>query len=96
MGEPHFMGSHSTVVRITVIDHENYRAAWTTAGGLPKWALFAERWQTLTVEGEKTKYESVEVFSGILAYVVKFFTGKNLVLGVKAMAEGLKSRSERA
>ncbi|KAF7326643.1 hypothetical protein MVEN_02601400 [Mycena venus] len=81
MGEPRFMGSHSTVVRITAMDHEHFRAAWETAGGLPRWALFAERWQMLTVEDGKTRYESVEVFSGILAYVVKLFTGRNLVLG---------------
>jgi hypothetical protein len=95
MGKPRFMESHSTTVLITAIDQENYRAAWVTAGSLPKWALFAERWQMLTVEeGGRTKYESIEVFSGILAYVVKFFTGKNLDLGVTAMAEGLKSRAE--
>ncbi|KAJ6554587.1 hypothetical protein B0H19DRAFT_1154150 [Mycena capillaripes] len=94
--KPGFMQSHSQTVRITAIDHENYRAAWVTAGGLPKWALYAERWQMLTVEDGKTKYESIEVFSGIIAYVVKLFTGRNLVLGVKAMAEGLKSHSERA
>lgn len=96
MGEPQLFGSHVAMVRITTIDHENYRAAWVTAGGvLPKWALFAERWQMLTVEGGKTKYESIEVFSGFLAYVVRLFVGKKLVLGVKAMAEGLKTHSER-
>ncbi|KAJ7730363.1 hypothetical protein DFH07DRAFT_969185 [Mycena maculata] len=96
MGTPRFMQSHSTTVRITTIDHEQHRAAWVTAGGLPRWALYAERWQMLTVENGKTKYESIEVFHGILAYVVQWFTGKNLVLGVRAMAEGLKSRSEGA
>ncbi|KAJ7701584.1 hypothetical protein B0H17DRAFT_1045894 [Mycena rosella] len=95
MGEPGFMQSHSTNVLITTIDHENYRAAWV-GDGLPRWALHAERWQMLTMEGGKTKYESIEVFSGIIAYIVKFFTGKNLVLGVRAMAEGLKSRAEGA
>ncbi|KAJ7456901.1 hypothetical protein FB451DRAFT_1275187 [Mycena latifolia] len=96
MGNPGFMESHSTTVKITAIDHDNFRAAWITANGLPAWALQAERWQMLTVEGGKTKYESIEVFRGIIAYVVKFFTGKNLVLGVRAMAEGLKSRAEDA
>ncbi|KAJ7938362.1 hypothetical protein B0H13DRAFT_1587819 [Mycena leptocephala] len=95
MGEPGFMQSHNTTVLITAIDHENYRASWVTAGGLPKWALYAQRWQMLTVEDGKTKYESIEVFSGILAYVVQLFTGRSLVLGVKAMAEGLKSQCER-
>ncbi|KAJ7629989.1 hypothetical protein DFH06DRAFT_1224539 [Mycena polygramma] len=96
MGNPGFTQSHTASVKITAIDHENYRAAWVTAGLMPKWALFAERWQMLTVEDGKTKYESIEVFTGILAYVVKFLQGKNLDLGVKAMAEGLKSYSERA
>ncbi|KAJ7153546.1 hypothetical protein C8R43DRAFT_885558 [Mycena crocata] len=96
MGSPGFMQSHSTNVLITTIDHENYRAAWITDGGLPRWALQAERWQMLTVENGKTKYESIEVFRGIIAYVVKLFTGKNLILGVRAMTEGLKSQSEAA
>ncbi|KAJ6578884.1 hypothetical protein DFH09DRAFT_1148575 [Mycena vulgaris] len=96
MGSPGFMESHSTNVRITTLDHENYRAAWITANGLPSWALQAERWQMLTVEDGKTKYESIEVFRGFIAYLVKFFTGKNLVLGVRAMAEGLKTRAEGA
>ncbi|KAJ6478609.1 hypothetical protein C8R47DRAFT_638870 [Mycena vitilis] len=96
MGKPSFMQWHSASVKITAIDHENYRAAWVTGGLMPKWALFAERWQMLTVEDGKTKYESIEVFSGILAHLVKFLQGKNLDLGVKAMADGLKSYSERA
>ncbi|KAK7055404.1 hypothetical protein R3P38DRAFT_2846903 [Favolaschia claudopus] len=95
MGDPAFMGSQSALVRIIALDHENYRAAWVTAS-MPKWALFAERWQTLTVEDGITKYESVEVFSGILAYVVKWFVGKALDQGMMAMAEGLKSRCENA
>ncbi|KAJ6463425.1 hypothetical protein C8R45DRAFT_911602 [Mycena sanguinolenta] len=97
MGEPGLGGSSTTLVRITTVDNENFRAAWVTAMPyMPRWALFAERWQMLTVVDGKTKYESVEVFSGILAYVVRFFVGANLVLGVRAMAEGLKRRAEGA
>ncbi|KAF7373522.1 hypothetical protein MSAN_00562600 [Mycena sanguinolenta] len=97
MGEPSLGGSATTLVQITAVDHENFRAAWVTATPyMPRWALFAERWQMLTVVDGKTKYESIEVFSGILAYVVRFFVGANLVLGVRAMAEGLKRRAEGA
>jgi hypothetical protein len=96
MGTLRFMESLNIIVRITTIDHENYRAAWVGDSRLPNWLLRGERWQMLTVEEGKTKYESVEVFSGIIAYVVKFFTGEKLVLGVKAMMEGLKSRAEEA
>jgi len=99
MGKPGFMGSHAATVVITALDHENFRAAWETAPSLlvPRWALHAERWQMLTaVEGSggQTRYESIEVFKGPLAYVVKWFTGKNLVLAVRAMADGLKRRAE--
>ncbi|KAJ7079973.1 hypothetical protein B0H15DRAFT_891017, partial [Mycena belliarum] len=96
MGTPGFMQSHSVTVRVTTLDNENFRAAWVTANGLPAWVLHAERWQMLTVEGGQTKYETVEVYRGVGAYVVKFFTGKYLVLGVRAMAEGLKKRAESA
>ncbi|KAJ7701585.1 hypothetical protein B0H17DRAFT_1045902 [Mycena rosella] len=95
MGDPGLMQSIGINALITTIDHENYRAAWV-ANSLPSWAFYAERWQMLTVEGGKTKYENFEVFRGILAYLLKFFAGKNLVLGVRAMAEGLKSRAEGA
>ncbi|KAJ7146088.1 hypothetical protein C8R44DRAFT_7250 [Mycena epipterygia] len=96
MGTPGFLGSLSITVQITTLDHENYRAGWISSNGLPSWALQGERWQMLTVKGGKTKYESIEVFSGIIAYLFKFFTRKNMILGVRAMAEGLKSRAEGA
>ncbi|KAJ7756238.1 hypothetical protein B0H16DRAFT_1417236 [Mycena metata] len=96
MGEPRFMGSLSITVLVMSIDHENYRAAWVSSSRLPKWVLFVERWQSLTIERGQTKYESIEVFHGILAYICSFFLGKNLNLGIKAMAEGLRSRCEGA
>ncbi|KAJ7677581.1 hypothetical protein B0H14DRAFT_3064678, partial [Mycena olivaceomarginata] len=97
MGEPQLFGSHVAMVRITTIDHGKLPCSVGDCWRRPtEVALFAERWQMLTVEGGKTKYESIEVFSGFLAYVVRLFVGKNLVLGVKAMAEGLKTHSERA
>ncbi|KAF5392142.1 hypothetical protein D9757_003225 [Collybiopsis confluens] len=92
-----FLQKNSTLVRVTVLDHENHRVAWRTANLLPRWLLDAERWQMITVPegGEGCKYESYEVFRGILAYVVRWFVGKELKLGVDAMAKGLKERVER-
>ncbi|KAF7307804.1 hypothetical protein MKEN_01140500 [Mycena kentingensis (nom. inval.)] len=81
MGEPGLFGSHSTTVVIQLIDNENYRAAWDLKPSWmqPKSVLFAERWQVLTeVDGGKTKYESIEVFRGPLAHVVKRAQGANL------------------
>jgi hypothetical protein len=48
------------------------------------------------VEGGKTKYESFEVFGGVLAFVLKVVLGSGLKKGVEAMGEGLKRRSEEA
>ncbi|KIK65018.1 hypothetical protein GYMLUDRAFT_194831 [Collybiopsis luxurians FD-317 M1] len=96
-----FFGKNSTLVEVTVLDHENRRVAWRTANMLPRWMLDAERWQMITVEedgggGEtKCKYESYEVFKGILAYVVQWYVGKELKVAVDAMAKGLKERAEQ-
>jgi hypothetical protein len=43
----------------------------------------------------KTKYETIEVFGGILAYIINFFMRDKLVLGFNAQAEGLKQHAER-
>ncbi|KAJ3727330.1 hypothetical protein DFJ43DRAFT_1086345 [Lentinula guzmanii] len=102
-GNVGFLQKNSTLVEVTVLDHENHRVAWRLANGLPRWMLDAERWQMITAEedggsegGEmKCKYESYEVFKGILGYVVQWFVGKELKMGVDAMAEELKRRSER-
>nr|GAT51175.1 predicted protein [Mycena chlorophos] len=95
MDQPVWGGVHSTKVRITTIDHENYRAAWITAG-FPTWLLFCERWQMLTeVEGGKTRYESIEVFKGPLAYIVWLWQGTALAKAVTGMAEGLKKWVEQ-
>jgi len=92
---------NSTLVEVTVLDSENYRVAWRTANMLPRWMLDAERWQMITVEedgvgGEtRCKYESYEVFKGILAYVVQWLFGKELKGAVDAMAQGIKERAEQ-
>ncbi|KIK43674.1 hypothetical protein CY34DRAFT_803588 [Suillus luteus UH-Slu-Lm8-n1] len=84
----------SAFERITVLDHENYRTAWVNIS-TPHWLLNAERWQALVaVEGGKTRYETIEVFGGVLAYLIKAFVGSGLKKGFVAMAERLKSRAE--
>ncbi|KAI5117131.1 hypothetical protein M0805_007715 [Coniferiporia weirii] len=81
---------------ITVVDRANYRLSWVNVD-YPAWALHAQRWQTLTaVSDGKTKYETWEVFGGILAYIVKLFVGKPLQKSFDAFADSLKARSEGA
>ena len=95
MQEPGFFRKSSILGKITAIDHVNHRVAWRFHG-LPKCLLHTARWQTLSVDEVtgRTKYETIEVFGGFLAYLTKFFFGKNLALGFKAMAECLKKRAE--
>jgi hypothetical protein len=92
-GDKWFPGS--AFERITALDHENYRTAWVNIE-MPQWLLNAERWQVLVaVEGGKTRYETIEVFGGLLAYLIKIFVGSGLKKGFIAMAEGLKHRAEQ-
>ena len=95
MEEPGFFGKSSAFVKVTTIDHTNYRAAWCTEG-LPKFLLHTERWQALSVDEAtgRTKYETIEVFGGFLAYFVKFFVGKNLAIAFQANADCLKRCAE--
>ncbi|KAJ7601006.1 hypothetical protein C8J56DRAFT_23715 [Mycena floridula] len=93
LGEGSFFQKNTTHVLSIAMDPINHRAAWITT--TPKFLLYAERWQTLTVlEDGKVKYDTIETFQGILAYFVKWFVGSNLRLAFKAMAEGLKNRAE--
>ncbi|KAJ6466375.1 hypothetical protein C8R45DRAFT_1021477 [Mycena sanguinolenta] len=82
--------------RVTALDHTNFRAAWEAPAGLSTWFFFYQRWTALTVEDGKTKWETVEVYSGPMAYVVYWLMSKNMVVSLKAMAEALKSRAEAA
>ncbi|TFK71528.1 hypothetical protein BDN72DRAFT_957966 [Pluteus cervinus] len=99
--KPGLLQSQSAFEIITVLDHENYRCAWENVE-FPRWLMNAERWQMLTevevdVDGARkkvTRYETIEVFGGILAYFIVWFVGANLRKGFTAMAEGLKKRSE--
>ena len=95
MGEPGLFQVQSAFETITTVDHENYRVAWANIA-LPRFLLNAERWQLLSVDGDgKTKYETTEVFGGILAYIIKFLMREKLAMGFNAQAEGLKKRAEQ-
>ncbi|KAG6857014.1 hypothetical protein H0H87_010686 [Tephrocybe sp. NHM501043] len=94
MGEPGWFQKQSAFETITSVDHENFRVAWVYSA-LPKFLLSAERWQALSVVDGKTRYETIEVFGGVVAYLVKFFMYQKLVLGFNAQAEGLKKQAER-
>jgi hypothetical protein len=81
---------------VTVVDHENYRCSWRNVS-LPRWLLSAERWLAVsTVLGGGTKYESIEVFSGVAAIFLRIFMGSGLKKGFIAMGEALKKRCEEA
>lgn len=86
----------TTKLVVSHLDLENYRVAWTNR--MPPWLMTTERWQWLTViEGEsgaQTKYETMEVYKGFLAYPVKWFVSANLKVAFQAMADDLKARVE--
>ena len=46
------------------------------------------------VDGGKTRYETIEVFGGVVGYLIKWFVGDGLQAGFEAMAAGLKKRAE--
>ncbi|KAF9078301.1 hypothetical protein BDP27DRAFT_1412302 [Rhodocollybia butyracea] len=97
--EPHFLFKpfqvSQTVVRLKLVDNEKHRLAWRTYG-LPEWLLWCERWQTLTEHGKGCKYESYEVFGGLVAYMMWAICLKVLLLkGVTEMAEALKLKSQK-
>ena len=94
---PKIFPANSAFVIITTMDPDNYRCAWDTVG-YPAWLLATLRWQALVEVVEdgrkKTRYETIEAFSGLMAYLVKWFVGRGIQQGFIAMAEGLKERSE--
>ncbi|KAL0952436.1 hypothetical protein HGRIS_006708 [Hohenbuehelia grisea] len=95
LGEPSTFQKQEALVVVNVVDHENCHLKWTSIVGA-SFLLKAERWQSLSLdESGKTKYESFEVFSGILAHIVKFFMQDKLNQGFAAMAQALKKRTEK-
>ncbi|KAF9480311.1 hypothetical protein BDN70DRAFT_623161 [Pholiota conissans] len=96
MDEPGLFGTNTAFCVITHIDGENYRVSWKTAG-VPYFLLHTERWQALSIDEAtgKTKYETVEAFGGILAYITSFFFGDKLRVSFKAAADTLKAHAEQ-
>ena len=94
--EPGWFGSGSATVQIEILDSQTFRAVWTTVG-LPHWLSYSERWQVLSVDETtgKTRYDTIEVFDGLVAYVIKFLLGGKLRAGFRAAADSLKARAEQ-
>ncbi|KAF9238674.1 hypothetical protein BU15DRAFT_47424 [Melanogaster broomeanus] len=94
---PKILPTGSAFEVITTMDPENFRCAWKNVEW-PSWLLNAERWQALVEVVEdgkkKTRYETIEVFGGVLAYIISFLLGSRLQQGFTAMAQGLKKQSE--
>lgn len=80
---------------VDVVDKEKRLLAWTNID-YPRWAMRAQRWQALSEsEDGKTLYETRETFSGVFAYLLKWFLGKSLFQAFEAFADGLKKRCEQ-
>ena len=95
LSEPSYMNRGDAFCIVSHFEPENYRVAWKS-DMMPSFLLATERWQILTVDEAtgKTKYETFEVFDGLLAYFVKFFVGAKLEKGFVAAGESLKKYSE--
>lgn len=79
---------------ITHVQHDLLRVAWKYVID-PK-LLNAERWQAISDIGDgKVLYESREVFSGVLAAVLRDFEGEGLQKSFDAQGQGLKLFLER-
>ncbi|KAF8512948.1 hypothetical protein BU17DRAFT_53764 [Hysterangium stoloniferum] len=82
---------------ITYVDKINHGIGWKQ-DNLPNWLLNTHRWQDLEeidLDGKKhTKYTTLITFTGPLAYMVKWLMVGKLTTSFRAMAEGLKTRSE--
>ncbi|KAF8971074.1 hypothetical protein BDZ97DRAFT_1901762 [Flammula alnicola] len=91
---PNLLNNQISFENITAIDEVNYRAAWKQIM-LPDPLLSAERWQALsTVDGDKTYYESREVFGGPVGYVVDALYQQSLQEGFDGQAAAFKGRVE--
>lgn len=74
---------------ITAVQPELLRLAWKYVS--PPAILESERWQAITDLGNgKVLYESREVFSGPLAYLIKTLYETGLREGFKSQGEALK------
>lgn len=81
--------------RIIYFNATIHRAAWKAL--FPEWFLRAERWQAVSAieGGNRSLYESREVFAGSGAYLLKWFIGDALQKSFDGMGEALKARVEK-
>jgi len=91
-------GKNEATCTIAEFDKANHRAQWN-ADKFPHWFLYSSRWSVLSevalADGQKqTRYETREVFSGLGAWLVKWFIGSGLQRGFNEMASSLKLRAE--
>jgi len=60
-----------------------------------RWLLCANRWQTLSpLPGNRTQYETIDYFSGLLAPLVMQLYGEPTRIGFQSVADGLKAYVE--
>ncbi|KAH8103362.1 hypothetical protein BXZ70DRAFT_1005787 [Cristinia sonorae] len=87
--------ARETRVTISHVDHDKHTVSWVF-DSMPSFLLRSVRWQSVTAtEDGKSRYESIEVFSGSLVSIMKIFIGSDLKKAFDGMAEGLKKRSEQ-
>jgi len=84
----------SAFLKCITFDPVNHRQAWTSANDLPRWLLHPVRWDILTEQDGRTKYESFEVVNGIMAHLLQYLLRDNLQLAFDEMGKALKSRVE--
>ena len=83
---------------ISHVDNENHRVAWryTMGGSTFSWMLKSHRWQSVTATADgKAKYENLEVFNGMIVFLLKWMIGADMQKSFNAMAEALKVRAEQ-
>lgn len=78
------------------LSHDDRQIAWIATGWGPRWVMYAERWQVLTVDEEgRTVYETKEVFSGLLSWLIWWLYKGDLQAAMEAIADALKGRAEK-
>lgn len=94
---PNPLNAQMSLENITHVQPEIYRVAWVQAM-FPTDILSAERWSALSVvetsNGNRTLYESREVYDGSLASTLEALYGQGLQEAFEAQASGLQLRAE--
>ena len=81
--------------RMTHLTLNTFEPEHKLCWGADDWYLQVNRCQTLTAVGEhKTRYETSELFAGLLSPLVIWTQRQNLMRGYQRAAEGLKNAAE--